>query len=67
MTQLDWPGLMRAGLRGLGLKPAEFWQLTPAELMLMLGRDGSEAPLNRSRLDELARAFPDLEGGESHE
>ena len=33
----DWPGLMRAGLIGLRLKPAEFWALTPAELRLMLG------------------------------
>ena len=67
MTGLDWPGLMRAGLHGLGLKPAEFWKLSPAELMLMLGRDGGDAPLNRSRLDELTRAFPDIERGTFHE
>ena len=67
MTGLDWPGLMRAGLYGLGLKPAEFWKLSPAELMLMLGRDGGDAPLNRSRLDELTRAFPDIERGTFHE
>ena len=23
----DWPGLMRAGMQGLGLKPHEFWAL----------------------------------------
>ena len=28
---------MRAGLKGLGLTPADFWALTPAELQLMLG------------------------------
>ena len=67
MTGLDWPGLMRAGLHGLGLKPAEFWKLSPAELMLMLGRDGGDAPLNRNRLDELTRAFPDIERGTFHE
>ena len=55
---MDWPGLMRAGLRGLGLQPQEFWRLTPAELMLMLG-DGARAPLDRARLDELAAAYPD--------
>ena len=58
---------MRAGLHGLGLKPAEFWKLSPAELMLMLGRDGGDAPLNRNRLDELTRAFPDIERGTFHE
>lgn len=58
----DWAGLMRLGLHGLGLRPHEFWALTPAELMVMLGRDQGQAPLGRSRLEELARAFPD-EGG----
>lgn len=67
MSGLDWPGLMRAGMHGLGLKPEEFWRLSPVELMLMLGRDGGDAPLNRTRLDELARAFPDVQGGTSDE
>jgi len=58
-VRFDWPGLMRLGLRGLGLRPHEFWALTPAELMLMLGRDGASAPLDRARLEALAQAFPD--------
>ena len=57
MSGLDWPGLMRAGLHGLGLTPDVFWRLSPVELMLMLGRDGGDAPLTRSRLDEFARSF----------
>lgn len=65
MTGFDWPGLMRAGMCGLGLRPEEFWRLSPAELMLMLGREGGNAPLSRARLDELARAFPDGDGGMS--
>lgn len=56
---LDWPGLMRVGLRGLGLKPWEFWRLTPAELALMLGEQASAPPLTRARLDELAAKWPD--------
>ena len=59
MSEFDWPGLMRAGFRGLGLRPEEFWRLTPAELLMLLGRNGGVAPLNRERLSELARAFPD--------
>ena len=62
MSGFDWPGLMRAGLHGLGLKPEEFWRLSPMELMLMLGREGGQAPLGRARLEELARAFPDRNG-----
>lgn len=59
---LDWPGLMRAGLGDLGLKPWEFWALTPAELALMLGVDpmASAGGMNRARLDELLARFPDL-------
>lgn len=57
---MDWAGLMVAGMRGLGLQPAEFWRLTPAELMLMLGVGGGDAPMSRARLEELAAAYSDL-------
>jgi uncharacterized phage protein (TIGR02216 family) len=56
---IDWRGLMQAGLHGLGLEPAVFWRLTPAELRMMLGREGMLPPLTRTRLEELAAAFPD--------
>lgn len=56
----DWAGLMRAGIRHLGLKPGDFWALTPVELMLMLGLEGGSAPMARARLDELARSYPDM-------
>lgn len=62
-ARFDWPALLRAGVQGLGLRPAEFWALTPAELRLMLGRDSGVAPLGRTRLDELLTAYPDTEGG----
>lgn len=55
----DWPALMRAGIGGLRLAPADFWALTPVELMLLLGVEGRSAPMGRDRLMELARAFPD--------
>ncbi|MDA7429832.1 phage tail assembly chaperone [Primorskyibacter aestuariivivens] len=64
MSRINWPRLMGAGLRVLGLRPAEFWALTPAELMLMLGVGGGDAPLTRDRLDQLIRAFPDEEKGQ---
>jgi uncharacterized phage protein (TIGR02216 family) len=56
---LDWPALMRAGMVGLRLRPAEFWALTPAELSLLLGIAGRPPALGRARLDELMRRFPD--------
>ena len=56
---IDWPGLMRAGLSGLGLSPDAFWRLTPVELKIMLGADRGKPALTRARLDELAAAFPD--------
>jgi uncharacterized phage protein (TIGR02216 family) len=63
MTKFDWPGLMRAGMRGLGITPDQFWRLTPYELQLMLGVSAGSAPLGRSRLEELLKAYPDPEGG----
>ena len=66
MSALDWPGLLRAGLTRLRLKPAEFWALTPAELMLMLGLGGGAAPMARDWLDQLARAFPDVTKERAH-
>jgi uncharacterized phage protein (TIGR02216 family) len=62
-SRFDWAGLMRAGMTGLRLAPEAFWRLTPAELLLMLGRDGQAAPMGRAGLDALARRFPDMSRG----
>ena len=58
-TPVAWPILLEAGLRGLGLRPADFWALTPIELQLMLGQGSAAMPLARDRLDELLRSYPD--------
>jgi uncharacterized phage protein (TIGR02216 family) len=62
MSGLDWPGLMRAGMLGLGLAPDAFWRLTPVELRILLGAEALAPPLTRARLEELARSFPDGRG-----
>jgi uncharacterized phage protein (TIGR02216 family) len=59
MSRIEWPALMRAGLRGLGLAPEEFWALTPAELQLMLGNPASSGPLLSKGLEALMAAYPD--------
>ncbi|MCC5963575.1 MAG: phage tail assembly chaperone [Rhodobacteraceae bacterium] len=56
---LDWPALMRLGLRDLRLQPRDFWALTPAELMIMAGLTTAPAALTRARLDQLAARYPD--------
>jgi uncharacterized phage protein (TIGR02216 family) len=61
--RIDWPGLMRAGIGGLGLEPAAFWRLTPAELRMLLGLEAAVPPLTRARLMEMAAAFPDAARG----
>lgn len=70
--RLDWAGLLRAGLHGpalggLGLRPAEFWDLTPAELALMLGVEPGAAAgaMTRSGLGELMARFPDGPAGDA--
>ncbi|OUS35624.1 hypothetical protein A9Q94_12065 [Rhodobacterales bacterium 56_14_T64] len=62
MSQLDWPSMMRAGLLGLRLLPADFWRLTPAELRLMLGQSAAQTPMGRAGLDALMNAYPDQTG-----
>lgn len=59
MNQLDWPGLMRAGLHGLQLTPDDFWRLTPAELQMMLGVSEASGPLSRDTMNRLLDDFPD--------
>lgn len=61
MRQIDWAGLLRAGLHGLRLTPDAFWRLSPIELRIMLGAENTAAPVTRTRLEELAAAFPDLD------
>ncbi len=61
-ARFDWPALMRAGVQGLGLRPAEFWALTPVELRLMLGEGRGAAPMARAGLEALLAAFPDETG-----
>ena len=61
MRAIRWAALVRLGLQKLRLLPREFWDLTPVELMLMLGSSESP-PLTRARLNELALAFPDQKG-----
>ena len=61
---LDWPGLMRVGMGpsaagGLGLRPAQFWALSPAELALMLGISSVRGAMTRDRLAQLSARFPD--------
>lgn len=62
-SKIDWPGLMRAGFLGLGLRGADFWAMTPGELRLRLGLDQAQPPLTRARLAELAAAYPDKTPG----
>lgn len=59
MSRIAWPKLLRLGLVELRLKPDEFWNLTPAELMLMAGLDEPGQTLTRSGLAELIARFPD--------
>ena len=56
----DWPALMRFGVQTLGLKPEEFWRLTPAEFLLIANPSGGQGPMVRAQFEALAARFPDL-------
>ena len=64
---MDWPALMRAGLQGLRLQPEQFWDLTPAELQIMLGDPATASPLKRDGLSALMAAWPDEHEGTDDE
>jgi uncharacterized phage protein (TIGR02216 family) len=42
-----------------GLRPREFWDLTPAELALLLGIEFGAGAMTRGQLDALMAEFPD--------
>ncbi len=50
---------MRLGLYDLGLRPDEFWNLTPAEFAIMAGEGKAAPALDRSGLEALMQKFPD--------
>lgn len=56
---LAWPQMLRLGLGQLRLRPADFWALTPAELLMMLGLGDGPATLTRDGLETLMDQFPD--------
>lgn len=58
----DWQGLLRNAVTQARLKPDEFWELTPAELSLVLGLDAATPPLTRARLMELDRMYSAKKG-----
>ncbi|KIN77426.1 rcc01693 family protein [Sulfitobacter mediterraneus] len=58
-----WPALLRAGLHELRLAPDVFWNLTPAELQVMLGKAAPRQPMTRDGLDALMDAYPDQAKG----
>ncbi len=58
---LAWAAMHRAGLARLKLTPAQFWALTPHDLLVMLGLDQGPAAMTRDRLTTLMDAFPDTD------
>lgn len=60
MKRFDWGGLLRIGVTVLGLRPQEFWSLTPAEFRLMLGHDLGRPPLSRNDITALETLFSDF-------
>jgi uncharacterized phage protein (TIGR02216 family) len=59
VSRFDWPAIMRVGMREHGLRPVEFWALTPAEFWLLLGFAPGGSAMTRDGLDALMAAYPD--------
>jgi uncharacterized phage protein (TIGR02216 family) len=59
VKRIAWARLMQVGLGRMGLTPAVFWDLTPAEFMLMAGFGEAGGAMGRDGLDALLARFPD--------
>lgn len=67
MKRVDWGRLIRLGLLDLRLRPDDFWDLTPAELLLLAGHGAGRDALTRAGLAQLLARFPDGEGKPNRE
>lgn len=59
MSGFDWSAMTRVAIGDMGLKPNEFWALTPAEFLIMSGIGSGPQPMGRAGLMELLARFPD--------
>jgi len=60
MSGFNWAAMMRIGLHQMGLKPDEFWRLTPLEFLIITGLEGqTSAAMTRADLAGLCARFPD--------
>ncbi len=54
--------MMRIGLHKMGLKPNDFWGLTPLEFLIITGLEGRRSmAMTRADLAGLCARFPDIE------
>ncbi len=67
MRRIAWAELMRLGLGRMGLRPQVFWDLTPAEFMMMAGIEERPEAMTRQGLDVLLARFPDRRGPRAEE
>ena len=64
MAAFDWAAMIRVGIGQLRLPVADFWALTPVELMILVNPDGSQIrPMGRSGFEAMQAQFPDEFGG----
>ncbi len=59
-NDIRWGEWLHMAYLHLGIKPTEFWQLTPMEFMLMLKPPGHlSGEVTRGELDSMREKFPD--------
>ncbi len=60
MQPFPWKQAIGFGLGVLRLAPEQFWRMTPRELAYAIETvTGRTAPLNRDRLAQLMKSYPD--------
>ncbi len=60
MQPFPWKAAIGFGLGVLRLSPDQFWRMTPRELAYAIEAvTGRSAPLDRERLTQLMKSYPD--------
>ena len=63
MAAFDWQAMMRAGIGQRRIPVADFWNMTPVELLLVVNPErASSKPMGRTGFEIIQAQFPDNRG-----
>ncbi|MBL4854845.1 MAG: phage tail assembly chaperone [Robiginitomaculum sp.] len=65
MTEWPFDMWLKTAVRGFGLSPHEFWQMSVCDWLVLIAGAGSEG-ITREKFDELMNTYPDAKNNENN-